>query len=38
MNLPIEQKQTYGHGEQTCDCWDRGRVGWTGSLGLVHKN
>ena len=24
MNLPTKQKQTYGHGEQTCGCQGRG--------------
>ena len=36
MNLPMKQKQTHGHREQTCGC--QGGVdgeGWTGNSGLV---
>ena len=36
MNLSIEQKQSHGHGEQTCSC--QGEKGWTGSLGLTDAN
>ena len=37
MILFVKQKQTHGHGEQTCGCQGEGReeVGWTGGLGLV---
>ena len=39
MNLSTEQKQTYGHGEETCGCQGEGEgVGWTGSLELVDAN
>ena len=27
MNLSTEKKQTHGHGEQTCVCQGKGRVG-----------
>ena len=33
-----EQKQTHGHGEQTCGCQEGEGGGWTGSLGLVDAN
>ena len=39
MILSTERKQTDGLGEQTCGCQGGGgaggRVGWTGSLGLI---
>ena len=38
MNLPTENKQTHGHGEQTCGCQEGEAVGCTGSLGLVDAN
>ena len=38
MNLSTEQKQTYGHREQTYGCQEGEGVGWTGSLGLVDTN
>ena len=36
MNLPIEEKQTHGHGGQTCSCQEE--RGGTGSLGLIDAN
>ena len=31
LNLSTEEKQTHGHGEQTCGCQGEGEgVGWTG--------
>ena len=33
MNLSIEKKHTYGHGEQTCGCQGRGGEAWDG-LGI----
>ena len=30
MNLPMKQKQTYRHTEQTCDCQGGGEWGWDG--------
>ena len=40
VNLPMKQKQTHRHREQTCGCQGGGWVGdgWTGSLGLVDAN
>ena len=39
IKLSKEQKQTHGHGEQTCGC-QGGEEGvrWTGNLGLVEAN
>ena len=39
MNLSIEQKQTHGHGKQTCGCQEGGRgsrMDW--DLALVDEN
>ena len=40
MNLPMKQKQTHGHREQTCGCQGGEGVGegWIGSLGLADAN
>ena len=40
MSLPIKQKQTHRHREQTCSCQERRRMGegWTRSLGLADTN
>ena len=39
MNLSVEQKQTYRHGQQTCGCqMGGGEMGQTGILGLVYAN
>ena len=35
MNLPMKQKQTHRHREQTCGCPGGREEGWTGSLGLA---
>ena len=37
MNLSREEKQTHGHGEQTCGCQGE-REGWTGIWGLADTN
>ena len=37
MNLSAKQKQTHGHGEQTCGCRGGGS-GMEGNLGLVDAN
>ena len=40
MNLPIKEKQTHRHREQTCGCQGREGVeeGRIGSLGLADAN
>ena len=39
MNLPVKQKRTHRHREQTCGCQGGGvGEGWIGSLGLADAN
>ena len=40
INIPMRQKQTHRHREQTCGCQGGRGVeeGWIGSLGLADAN
>ena len=38
MKKKKNNTKPYGHEEQTCGCQGGGRLGWTGSLGLINAN